>query len=169
MKKLLHTVRWKWLLGFTLVAFFSCGTGVKKLIFAGEAEPADFSLSNTHPEVFAFDIPADAQGPFTFALELTYFDNQMQGWESLPLYYTLRHPDGREEDKRFSLKLKEEDGNWRGELKENLTDRIFEQSIHEDVTLVAGSYAVKLFGDNQDLSKPILGIVRVTWKVYANG
>jgi hypothetical protein len=160
--------RWSRIGLLLLTAFFlSCGTSEKKLIFSGEAEPADFSLSNTRPETFQFEIPADAAGPFTFAIALTYFPNQMQNWEALPLYYTLGYPDGREEDKRFSLKLKDEAGEWRGTLQKNDTDRLFEESISDGLALPAGKYAFKLFGDSKDLAKPILGIVRVVMKVYS--
>jgi hypothetical protein len=150
-----------------VITLFSCGAVQRTAIYVGESDPADFTLSNTKPEAFAFEIPAEHKGPFDFAIELTYFENQLQGWEALPLYYTLTHPDGKEEDKRFSMSLKDEKGAWRGELKENQTDRIFEQNIQEAMALSPGKYAVKLFGDNTDLAKPILGIVHVAFKVYA--
>lgn len=144
----------------------SCSAANRQAIFVGESDPADFTLSNTKPETFDFEIPAGSAGPFDFAIELTYFENQMQGWDELPLYYTLTHPDGKEEDKRFTLKLKE-NGEWRGQLKENQTDRFFEQTINEGLALSSGKYSLKLFGDNKDLAKPILGIVHVTFKVYS--
>ena len=138
----------------------------KQLLAAVEAEPEDFSLRNTRPEIFAFEI-ADQKGPFDIAFELTYFENQMQGWDALPLYFTLKSPDGKEQDHRFSLTLKDEKGDWKGELKENNADRIIEQVAKAGLDLAAGKYELKLFGDSKDLSKPILGIVRVTMKLYA--
>lgn len=155
-------------LGLTAMLVLSCGSVAKRVIFAGESEPVDFSLSNTRPEKYEFELPADVAGPFDFAFELTYFDNQLQGWESLPLYYTLKHPDGHEDDKRFAVKLKDESGQWRGQLKENMTDRILEETANEGLALSPGKYTLNLFGDSKDLSKPILGIVKVTLKVYAN-
>lgn len=155
------------LVGLALLSLMSCGPVERKLVFAAESDPADFTLSNTKPEVFNVAIPADAQGPFDLGLELTYFDNQMQGWEELPLYYTVQHPDSSEEDKRFALKLKDEKGQWRGNLKENMTDRVFEQDIVTGMNLAAGTHTFKLYGDSKDLTKPILGIVHVSLKVYS--
>ena len=144
----------------------SCGVAERKAIFVGESDPVDFTLSNTKPEIYNFEIPANESGTFDFAIELTYFENQMEGWDALPLYYTIVSPDGKAEDKRFSLKIKDDKGGWRGILRENQTDRIFEEDISKNLSLQPGKYAVKLFGDNQDLAKPILGIVHVTFKVY---
>jgi hypothetical protein len=151
-----------------LLFLYACGGGTaQRVIFVGESDPADFSLSNTKPESFVFEIPGNEGGPFVFALELTYFENQMQGWESLPLYYMLTRPDGTEEDLRFSLQLKDDKGGWRGTLKENQTDRIFEQEIQLGLALSPGKYSIKIFGDSKDLTKPILGIVHIAFKVYA--
>lgn len=155
------------LVGLALLSLMSCGPVERRLVFVAESDPADFTLSNTKPELFNVVIPADAQGPYDLALELTYFDNQLQGWEDLPLYYTVQHPDSSEEDRRFALKLKDEKGGWRGTLKENMTDRVFEQDIATDVSLAAGAHSFKLYGDSKDLTKPILGIVHVSFKVYA--
>jgi hypothetical protein len=161
-----------WKIGLVLVTLTiclgACGVSAeRKAIYVGESDPVDFTLSNTKPEIFAFEIPAEAKGPFDFAVELTYFDNQLQGWDMLPLYYALTKPDGKEEDKRFELKLKDEKGGWRGVLQANQTDRIFEENVNQRLMLSPGKYNVKLFGDNKDLSKPILGIVHVVFKVYS--
>lgn len=157
-----------WIFVLVTFAFVSaCSpTENKTLVTAIEAEPADFSLSNTRPEIYDFEIAAENKGTFAFAFELTYFENQMQGWDALPLYYSLKHPDGKEEDYRFSLALKDEKGEWKGELKENNVDRVTEQTIKDALSLTSGKYQLKLFGDSKDLSKPILGIVRVTFKLY---
>ncbi len=153
---------------FLLIALAGCTPqDNRKLLTAIEAEPIDFSLSNTRPEKYSFEVGADQKGPFDIAFELTYFENQMQGWDALPLYFTLKHPDGKEEDHRFSLNLKNDEGGWKGELKENNVDRFFEQTAKESLSLSPGKYDMKLFGDSKDLSKPILGIVRVTMKLYA--
>jgi hypothetical protein len=85
----------------------------------------------------------------------------------LPLYYTLTYPDGKAKDQRFTLKLKDESGGWKGVLQANETDRIFEENIQENLLLSPGKYELKLFGDSQDLAKPILGIVHVVFKVYS--
>lgn len=151
----------------TVLIFLSCGVAPRKAIFVGESDPADFTLSNTKPEVYAFEIPASATGPFDFAIEFTYFKDQMQGWDKLPLYYTIVYPDGQEKDKRFNLVLKDEKNEWRGQLKENETDRIFEDTIDKNLQLAPGKYQIKLFGDSNDLSKPILGVVHIAFKVYA--
>jgi hypothetical protein len=147
-----------------LLGLAACG-GQKTVLYAGEAEPADFGLSNTKPEMYAFTIPDDHKGPFDVAIELTYFENQMQGWDALPLYYVLVAPDGKETEHRFSLSVKGPDGKWRGELKENNADRFFEETVQKGVALAPGKYTLKLFGDIKDLSKPILGIVRVIVKI----
>lgn len=167
MKTQLRFVVWI-LMVLSCIGWTACGSDSRSLVYAGESDPADFSLSNTKPEQFNFEIAAGKTGPFDFALELTYFDNQMQGWEALPLYFTVVHPDGKEVDKRFSLNLKDEKGGWRGTLKENLTDRVFEETIQTGLALSPGKYTIKLFGDSKDLSKPILGIVHVAFKVYSH-
>jgi hypothetical protein len=149
-----------------LLLILSCNTTTSQLIHSATAEPADFSLSNTRPETFPFEIPKEAAGPFSFAIELTYFPNQLQDWDALPLYYTLQHPDGKEEDKRFTLNLKDDKGDWRGELQANGNDKAFEEIIQKDLALPPGKYELKLFGDSKDLAKPILGIVKVAFKVY---
>lgn len=152
--------------GLTLL--ISCGSAPKRVVWVGESDPLDFSLSNTRPESFAFELPSDEKGPFDFAFELTYFDNQLQGWDALPLYYTLQYPDGKEEDKRFSIRLKDEKGEWRGQLKENMTDRVLEETVNGGLPLLPGKYLLKLYGDSKDLARPILGIVHVAFKVYSN-
>ncbi len=166
MKKWNSTVLLGLLLGWVML-FSACELSTKRVVFAAEAEPADFSLNATKPEVFAFELPANETGPFDLALELTYFDNQLQGWEVLPLAYNLVYPDGKQDRKTFNLRIKDEKGEWRGQLKENMTDRILEENFAAGLSLPSGKYSLQLFGDSQDPTKPILGIVRVTLKVYA--
>jgi hypothetical protein len=143
------------------------GCGGRSLIFAGEAEPADFSLSFQMPEEFDFEITGEEIATYDFALELTYFAEQMQGWTEIPLYYILTRPDA-EEDKRFNFPVKEGD-KWLGELLANEHDRIYEQDIEKGLQLTPGKYNLKLYGDSKEQGKPILGIVKVTFKVYKAG
>lgn len=150
-----------------MLFFQSCGITPRTAIFVGETDPADFSLSNTKPESFAFEVPAGSAATFDFAVELTYFENQMQGWDALPLSYTLTFPDGKEEKKPFLVNVHDDKGGWRGALRENLTDRFFEENISKGLKLAPGKYKLDLFGDSPSVDKPILGIVHVAFKVYA--
>jgi hypothetical protein len=159
-------IGWRLICGLTLLLVLG-GCGARSLIFAGEAEPTDFSLSFQMPEEFDFEIADEKGGKFDFAIELTYFAEQMQGWDEIPLYYILTRPDT-EEDKRFTLAVKEGD-TWRGELLANEQDRIFEQEITRGIELTPGKYTFKLYGDSKEQGKPILGIVKVTFKVYKAG
>lgn len=143
------------------------GCGGRSLIFAGEAEPEDFSLSFQMPEEFNFELSEEAAASYDFALELTYFAEQMQGWDQIPLYYILTSPTA-EQDKRFNFPVKEGE-KWLGELLANEHDRIFEQDIEKGIQLTPGKYNLKLYGDSKEQGKPILGIVKVTFKVYKAG
>lgn len=146
-----------------LIFAFSACDGGKKAIFVGEAEPEGFSLSYQKPQEFTFEITEENKGSVDFALELTYFPEQMQGWEEIPLYYILQSPEG-EEDKRFKLAVREGD-KWRGTELDNGHDWIFEETIQKGVEVKPGKYTFKLFGDSKKEGKSILGIVRVTFKV----
>ncbi|MEM0996482.1 MAG: hypothetical protein AAGN35_05360 [Bacteroidota bacterium] len=149
----------------TLIALlFLAGCSSRTVVFVGEAEPDDFSLSFQMPQEFDFTIAEEEGGQHDFALELTYFAEQMQDWEEVPLYYILTRPQG-EEDRRFRFKVRDK-GEWRGELLANEHDRVFEQDFANGIDLAPGKYNFKLYGDNQNEGKPILGIVKVTFKVY---
>jgi len=150
-----------------MLFFLACVGVSRTVLFVGESDPADFTLSNAKPEHFAFEIPTGSSGTFDFGVELTYFENQMQGWDALPLSYTLTFPDGKQEKKQFAIKVRDDKGAWRGTLRENLTDRFFEENIAQGLRLSPGKYALDLAGDSPSLDKPILGIVHVAFKVYA--
>jgi hypothetical protein len=150
------------------LALLGCEPAQRTAIAVAESDPADFSLSNTKPETFHFQVPADAKGPFDLALELTYFENQLQGWESLPVRYAVVGADGKEEFQKAELKLKDDKGEWRGKLSENMSDRAFEESLKEGMALSPGAYDFKLLGDNQDSTRQILGIVHLAFKVYSH-
>lgn len=155
------------LLSAVALLLLMVGCGDRTLIFAGEAEPADFSLSFQMPEEFDFEITGEEAATFDFALELTYFAEQMQGWTEIPLYYILTRPDS-EQDKRFNFPVRQGD-KWLGELLANEHDRIYEQDFEKGIQLTPGKYNVKLYGDSKEQGKPILGIVKVTFKVYQAG
>ncbi|HHG85750.1 MAG TPA: hypothetical protein ENJ82_13465 [Bacteroidetes bacterium] len=150
---------------FSILALTVMSCGNRTLVFAGEAEPENFSLSFKMPEEFDFEILEGAEGKHDFALEVTYFSEQMQGWDQIPLYYILTSPTA-ESDKRISIPVKDQK-DWRGTLLANEHDRIFEQDIATGLDLAAGKYNLKLYGDSKDEGKPILGIVKVTFKVYS--
>lgn len=153
-------------LSLVVLTLFSCGS--RSVVFVGEAEPEDFSLSFKMPEEFEFEIPEGGAGTHDFALEITYFSEQMQGWDQIPLYYILTTPNS-ESDKRVSVSVKEENGGWRGKMLPNEHDRLFEADIVNGLDLQPGKYNFKLYGDSKDEGNPILGIVKVAFKVYKAG
>lgn len=154
------------LLLMTAIALCFSACGGKAPIFIGEAEPEDFSLSYQVPQEYTFEITEEGAGKHSFDLELTYFSEQMQGWDAIPLYYIHVAPGNEEKDKRFQVSVKAEDGNWRGELLENENDRKFQQTIESGLQLNAGKHTLKLYGDSREEGKPILGIVKATLKVF---
>ena len=144
--------------------FAACG-GNKSAVFAGDSEPEAFMLSFQKPETFTFDI-AEA-GSYDFAIELTYYSEQMQNMDGqVPMYYILEGPGmGDGKDRKFAMRVSQE-GEWLGELMENEHDRIVEEIFEEDMQLEAGQYSFKLYADSSNEGEPVQGIVRITFKVY---
>lgn len=139
------------------------GCGSKQVIFAGENEPADFSLSFSEP--ITFEVPISAEVAADWSVELTYFPEQLQGWNEAPVYYIHTAPDGKETDGKFKIPLKDAKGEWIGEVQENGHDRLTEFTFQSDAKMAPGKHGFKLYGDNTQQGQPILGIVRFTLKV----
>lgn len=153
------------LLSFSLLFMAGCSGAEKAPIFVGEVEPDAFTLSFQKPEVFEFNIPE--KGSYQFDLEITYYSEQMQLMgNSLPLYYILEGPGlGDGVDKKFGVQVKNEAGEWRGDLLENEHDRKVQDAISSDVQLESGKHTLKLYADSQEQGQAVQGIVRVTFKV----
>ena len=153
------------LLAVALLVLGLAGCGAKTVIFAGESEPADFSLSFQEPQEFKYMIQEEGK-EFGWAIELTYFPEQMQGWENVPVYYIHIAPDGKESDGKFTLPIKDSKGEWIGAVQENGHDRRTEVTFKEGLKLAKGQHVMKFYGDNAKQGQPILGIVRFTFKVF---
>lgn len=147
------------LLALTLTACSS-----KTVHFVGESEPADFSLSFQEPITFSFDI-SDAAAKYDWAVELTYFPEQMQGWKEVPVYYIHTTPDAKETDGKFKIPIQDAQGKWLGTLQDNGHDYVTSSTFSTGLTLPAGKHTLKFYGDNVQQGQPILGIVRFTFKV----
>jgi hypothetical protein len=139
-----------------------CGGG-KQVIFAGEKEPEDFSLSFSQP--FEFDVPLTEDISADWSVELTYFPEQLQGWNEIPIYYIHGGPDGKETDGKFKIPVKDAKGEWLGTVQENGHDRLTEQTFQSSIKMPKGNHHFKIYGDNTQQGQPILGIVRFTLKV----
>lgn len=149
--------------GLILLIFSACGTGGGgTAVFVGESDPAEFRLDFQKPEIFKFNI--EKAGTYRFALETTYFSEQLQGWDHIPVYFILVKSDKKEMEKEVEIPLKE-NGEWRGKVLENETDRIFEATLAEGIELPAGEQEFRLYG-NTTSEKPIMGMVHLAFKVY---
>lgn len=146
---------------------FSCdkkggGSGNGSVVHVSESKPEDFTLDFQKPEIFTFEI--NEEGEYNFGLEFTYFSEQLQGWDKLPVYYIHIQPDKSESDKKVDIPLKE-NGEWKGKLLDNGQDRVLEGELAQGVRLQAGEHELRLYG-NTSSEKPILGIVSLAFKVY---
>jgi hypothetical protein len=144
-----------------LTTFQSCGS--KQVVFAGEKEPADFSLSFSEP--LAFTVPVTSDIDADWSVELTYFPEQLQGWKEIPVYYIHAGPDGKETDGKFKIPVKDAQDAWIGTVQENGHDRLTEMTFEVGAKMAAGDHQFKIYGDNTQQGQPILGIVRFTFKV----
>jgi|GEM_PF-6486663 len=149
---------------FSTLFLWSCGG--KEAVFSGESMPEAFTLSFQKPETFSFDLEED--GTYSFALEITYFSEQMQNLEAgLPMYYILEGPGlGNGKDKKFLLPIKDDKGEWRGELQDNDHDRKFEAVFEEGKELKKGKHTFKLYADSQAEGEAVQGMVTIGFKVY---
>lgn len=145
------------------VLLLGSGCGSKQVIFAGENEPADFSLSFSEP--ITFEVPISEDIAADWAVELTYFPEQLQGWNEAPVYYIHTAPDGKETDGKFKIPLKDAKGEWIGTVQDNGHDRLTETTFASGKQMAAGKHSFKIYGDNTQEGQPILGIVRFTFKV----
>jgi hypothetical protein len=146
-----------------LVVMFASGCGSKQVVFAGEKEPEDFSLSFSQP--FEFQVPVTEAMQADWSVELTYFPEQLQGWNEIPVYYIHGGPDGKETDGKFKIPVKDAKGEWIGTPQENGHDRLTEMTFQSGKDMAPGQHTFKIYGDNTQQGQPILGIVRFTLKV----
>lgn len=145
------------------VLFLTLGCTKKSVVFVGEAEPAHFSLSFKEPEVFDFDIATE--GKHDWEVELTYFPEQFPDWNEIPIYYIHTAPSGKESEGKFKIPVKDERGEWIGDVMANGHDRKTKAEMASGLLLSPGKHKVKIYGDNGKQGEPIYGIVRLTFKV----
>lgn len=155
---------------FTLLALLflltSCGGGGgSAAVFIGEVDPPEFKIRHKYPESFDFEITEEDGNRFDFALELTYFSEQMQDWEKtpIPLYYILEGGES-EADKKFGLTV-HDGSDWVGTVLENGYDRRFEETFEKGIELKPGKYKFRLFANTPN-EKDLLGIVHLAFKVF---
>lgn len=160
------SIHWLMATCLLLTSTFMWSCGGKEAVFAGESMPEAFILSFQKPETFDFDLAED--GKYSFALELTYFSEQMQKLEAgIPMYYILEGPSlGNGKDKKFLLPIKDDKGEWRGDLEENDHDRKFEATFEEGIELKKGKHTFKLYADSQAEGEAVQGMVAIGFKVY---
>ena len=150
---------------FLMLALTGCKKERGKAVHVAESEPENFVLSFQKPEVYEFTLKKD--GEYDFALELTYYSEQMQQLgTSIPMYYILEGPGlGNGVDQKFAFPIKTDSGEWLGELLENEHDRVSESIITQDLELKAGKHTLKLYADSQKQGEPVQGMVKIAFQV----
>jgi hypothetical protein len=139
----------------------ACGGGGGTVVDSAYAEPADFSLTPGHHEVLRLTVPED--GKYNLDVEVTYFSEQMQGMDALPMSCLLT-AGGVTREEKFSIPVRK-DGQWLGTLvKEGGMDYLVKQTVITGIDLKQSDAEFHLRAETP-AEQPILGMVKLEVKL----